>query len=263
LQAARTRNVPIEIVEWPGGEPTLFNLNVPEGEFERVLHGSKSIVLGNRVRLSRYGQVPWGSIVNVRCNGDTVPVATGPARCSKGRWFLPVPWQSADSNKSVADLQRRVPMLRRDKGYEPRLVKARKGSSGSTTPGLYERCVYTIAHLDKLKQAVHKRKGRDTFEERRRWMTGLKLLRAVKHAPLEVPILFGDANKCSRLVYWGVLRNISFRKKRTTYTFENLQRIPRGHKTQELWLSKQNRKIAPRFIRPYAICRTPEFLQRH
>jgi hypothetical protein len=40
-----------------------------------------------------------------------------------------------------------------------------------------------------------------------------------------------------------------------------LRRLPPGRTPQHLTLLSSGRKIAPAFIRPYALCRTPRFLK--
>jgi hypothetical protein len=77
-----------------------------------------------------------------------------------------------------------------------------------------------------------------------------------------VPVVFADSTDCSRLLYWGVLTKVTLAGDTTRYAVDKLRRIPGRRRTQELTLRSTGEKIAPHFIRPYAICRTPEFVRR-
>jgi hypothetical protein len=72
-------------------------------------------------------------------------------------------------------------------------------------------------------------------------------------------ILYADATRCSKLLYWGRLKGIDVDSDGTRYIVANLTPISRK-KTQELVLRSTNRPIAKGFIRPYAIVRTPAFI---
>ena len=73
-------------------------------------------------------------------------------------------------------------------------------------------------------------------------------------------ILFGDAAYGGELIYWGILVDIKLKDATTEYTVKALKRLPKGHTPQELELRSTGKRIAPNFIRPYAICHTPKFL---
>jgi hypothetical protein len=75
-----------------------------------------------------------------------------------------------------------------------------------------------------------------------------------------MPILFGAAEDCSRLIYWGVLTKIRRVSTGTEYTVERISKIKGSHSPQELVLKSTHKTIAPGFIRPYAICETPAFI---
>jgi hypothetical protein len=84
-----------------------------------------------------------------------------------------------------------------------------------------------------------------------------------KRKPHEImPVLFGDAARdCSRLLYWAVLTDVRLEGDGTHFAIKELRKIKGRHTTQELVLRKTGKTIAPRFIRPYAICVTPKFLK--
>jgi hypothetical protein len=76
-----------------------------------------------------------------------------------------------------------------------------------------------------------------------------------------LPILLADAKDCSRLLYWGLLQEIRSLDGRTEYVVDYLRSLPGRHAPQELVLRSTGEPVAAGFIRPYAICRTPAFLE--
>jgi len=120
-------------------------------------------------------------------------------------------------------------------------------------------CVYTIvegSQLDRLFEDGHEVHR----EQRKPWSTAEKLFHDALAANKDLPIIFGDAAHCSRLLYWGLLKDIHLQNGATSFAVDRLRKIRGKHKTQELVLRSSQRKIAPNFIRPYAICVTPHFL---
>lgn len=126
-------------------------------------------------------------------------------------------------------------------------------------PAWSEACIYTILHVDKL-AAFHRNGGYGTAREARGWATGQKLFLAARHAGHVMPILFADAADCSRILYRAEILAIDVDAQGTRYAFQGLRPLAGKHAPQELRLLKTGAHIAPHFIRPYAICRTPGFL---
>lgn len=76
----------------------------------------------------------------------------------------------------------------------------------------------------------------------------------------EMAILYADATRYSRLLYWGRLEGIDVDSDGTRYLVADLTPPISRKKTQELVLRSTNRPIAKGFIRPYAIVQTPMFI---
>jgi hypothetical protein len=121
-------------------------------------------------------------------------------------------------------------------------------------------CVYTILHPDRLSEAA-KLRGPSTFVVRQRMVTALDMFQSAKAVGEDVPVLFGDATNTRRLVYWARLTGINVGDEDTHYSVFPVRPLPPGHRPQELVLLSTGQRIAMGFIRPYAICRTPGFLQ--
>jgi hypothetical protein len=124
---------------------------------------------------------------------------------------------------------------------------------------LAEHCVYTIVHSELLADA-HRQGGAATFREAKPRVTRLKLWRKAQKAGVGMPVLLGDAADTNELLYWGVLTRLEVTDAGTSFTLDRLRRLPGGHTPQELVLRSTGNHIAPNFIRPYAICETPDFV---
>jgi len=123
---------------------------------------------------------------------------------------------------------------------------------------LSELSIYSIAHPDKLAKAKSTSVA-TRFSEKKVWRTGHALWKKTRTEGTVMPVLWGDATDCSRLVYWGILTKIELDDETTRYWVRQVRKIKGEHSPQELLL-RTGKTIAPNFIKPYAICRTPPFL---
>lgn len=123
---------------------------------------------------------------------------------------------------------------------------------------LHEYCVYTIKHPQKLMEAS---RDKTLLHEAKRWIGGAKLLKEAQDSRCDLPILFADARDCSRLIAWSVLKSVDVSQFGTQYAIGPLYGVPKG-KPQDLTLQASGERIKADFIRPYALCETPEFLCR-
>ena len=123
LEVAKTRAQPVEIVEWPGGEPaaTEIEIPLPRAAFDKVRRGATSVPLPTSVDLAKMAAVPWYSLLLVRPEGeDAVPtwrLVTGPARYRKANWYLPV--HGALDEMAPEAMRAEVMRAREDQGYQP------------------------------------------------------------------------------------------------------------------------------------------------
>jgi hypothetical protein len=121
-----------------------------------------------------------------------------------------------------------------------------------------EFCVYTIVDGKGLDHDA-RIGGAVEYQERRRWTMADRLWQKASDEGKRMPILLGDATECSRLRYWGLLTKIDVQGSATNFAVDSLRGL-RKHRTQELVLRSTRKQIAPNFIRPYAICVTPQIL---
>ncbi len=126
--------------------------------------------------------------------------------------------------------------------------------------GLYEFCISTI--LDRHRLEEFALKGRGNATEGRPWKTAQVLFVKAKESGEKMPVIFSDAAYNSEsLLLWGILQKIEIDGNRTALQFNNVKRIPGKHHRRDLILKSSGKSIAPHFIRPYAICLTPAFLE--
>ena len=133
-------------------------------------------------------------------------------------------------------------------------------ANGIMDRSLSDNCIYTIADAKGLAKAAIGG-GAVSFAEKKAWVTGFSLWQAAAAAHLQMPVLFADATDCSRLLYWGLLEKIQIERDGTKYSVDRIRKLKGSHRPQELVLRSTRKTIAPGFIRPYAICVTPTFLE--
>jgi hypothetical protein len=64
------------------------------------------------------------------------------------------------------------------------------------------------------------------------------------------------------LYYWATLRKVVVKGSETDYSFDGMKKVTGKHYLWDLFLANKGKKIARKSIRPYAICKTPEFLKQ-
>lgn len=111
---------PIEVVEWPGGEPRTIDLEVPPAIAKKVQQGARSIPLGAEIPKTDLASLAWGSIVRLHCGSKDFPVVVGPPMYRPQGWCLPVPWESAKEVATVSQLVIKAREWRHEYGLEPR-----------------------------------------------------------------------------------------------------------------------------------------------
>jgi hypothetical protein len=124
--------------------------------------------------------------------------------------------------------------------------------------------IYSMRHSSTLKEAAE-RGGTSDFDEGRRWVLGRKLLLAARDAEEALPIIFASAEITDRLLYWGIVTGIwtaedEETRPGTRYSVARLRRVPGELPLSYLRLRSSGKQLSANFIRPYAICHTPDFI---
>ncbi|MCD4843208.1 MAG: hypothetical protein K8R25_01850 [Methanosarcinales archaeon] len=123
-------------------------------------------------------------------------------------------------------------------------------------------CIYTMRNSEELNYLFNSdRKG--TFYENQLWKTGKVLFDDAHTQGLTMPILFSAADTNSGLIYYGTLTSIILFEieNKTKYYFENLTKITIPKPLSSLYLKSSKNPLSDSYIRPYAICLTPSYLE--
>lgn len=119
LNAAKKERCSIQVVEWPGGNPTHIHLNVSNEVFRAVRNGRMTIPLEDGVADTEMLGLPSGSVATLHSDGESFHRIVGPAMRSKMKWCLPVLWRFFDQGAGLAEYKEHADSLRQDWGMEP------------------------------------------------------------------------------------------------------------------------------------------------
>lgn len=127
-----------------------------------------------------------------------------------------------------------------------------------------KQCVYTMRKRDKL-DFIYLSGGTDTISENKNWKTCYSLFMEAKERQKKMPILFSAADESSGLIYYALLESITINKEhgiyRTTYSFSHLTPLTDTQPRSSLVLHSTGKPLSNNYIRPYAVCRTPDWLK--
>lgn len=90
-QEARRRRLKLDIIEWPGGEPTTARVQVDDKVIEKVLgNGTRVPLAVSRQKvIDSYFGLPWASRVLLASKDKEIAVVAGPAKLAS-KWYLPI-----------------------------------------------------------------------------------------------------------------------------------------------------------------------------
>jgi hypothetical protein len=91
LAEAKKRKQPIEVVEWPGNEPSHIDVELPPKEFKAVVNCSKGkVALPPALDPMELSGLAWMSDATFQCGEEEVHRLVGPACCGPKGWSLPI-----------------------------------------------------------------------------------------------------------------------------------------------------------------------------
>lgn len=118
-------------------------------------------------------------------------------------------------------------------------------------------CIYTIVHTDKL-HSVYRQGSSGKFTEKKRWSTAKTLLIQAQRHGKKLLVFFAPAEATDKLIYYAKLESIDIDTNGTTYKLSEL--TPYDEPKTSLNVVSTGKPLHVDFIRPYAICKTPEKL---
>ncbi len=123
--------------------------------------------------------------------------------------------------------------------------------------------VYTMRHSSAL-DAEADGKGQHVLNERKAWVTGQVLWAAAHRSGELMPVIFSPAEDDTGLIYWAHIDDIEITgtgdSRTTTCAYSDLKPIRPSRPKSSLVLKSTGRPLSDNYIRPYAICYTPDFL---
>ena len=97
LGEAKKRKQPIEVVEWPGNEPSHIDVELPKKEFKAVVACKSRARLPPDMDPKGLAGLAWMSDATFQCGEEEVHRLVGPACCGPKGWYLPImAWSKED-----------------------------------------------------------------------------------------------------------------------------------------------------------------------
>lgn len=125
-------------------------------------------------------------------------------------------------------------------------------------------CIYTIKHSKDLRFAFQNRR-QGKFVELTNWKSGEELLIRARENNSVLSVVFAAAELTTNLIYWARIVNIQIKQAtngfETTYEFDMLTKIKENPAKTTLRLKSTGQHLSENYIRPDAICYTPDYLK--
>ena len=119
LQEARKYDVPLEVVEWPGGHARGCALPVEAAELASVASGKPHLDLGEGFETA-LAALPWASTAFLRSDGRDLCRVVGPACGADTGWMMPVLWPRWSKSPESEVCHRQARAIRRTHGLDAR-----------------------------------------------------------------------------------------------------------------------------------------------
>ena len=210
-------------------------------------------------RLSKAGW-SWECVSRINSKGQKIVVLD--AHRDDGKRFIV---HSGKKLSAFVELERQV--LTAGTGIQS-LAKssmaALKDLGFDLVPDLAPFCIYTIRSSTALREAL--KRGSGNFIEGKRWVSALGILDRAKKKGQQLPIVFAHSEHIDGVRYSAVIDelDVSPADERgtatTTVSFSELRRLRKKEPLNALRLKSSGQPLSKEFIRPYAICHTPDFL---
>jgi hypothetical protein len=119
VKIARRKGVPLNVVEWPGGEPEAIEIDVPNKAVKDVLRGGNRVPLAasHPKQIRKLAALPWCSRVGLRSGSGGVAIICGPAQLAAD-WYLPVIGPDVSKpDDTIKALRKEAERLRKSLGF--------------------------------------------------------------------------------------------------------------------------------------------------
>lgn len=253
IERARAEKLDVAVAEWPGGEPQALEQQFDLKTFRALAAAAKrapktgssppTVTVKNA---ARFHGVAWATMLTARVDPSTVvDLLIGPPTASTLGWHLPVLGPASTAASATR--------LREANGY----AALSAGHGGRRWAAA---SVYTLLHVDKVMAADGASALR--FKVNRRMTTAGKLLADARADGTELPVIIGDAVDCSAIVGVARVVEMDLKDDATDLLVADVRALVPRHRQQELTLLSTKQPIAAGFIRPYAIVKTPPWIEK-
>jgi hypothetical protein len=122
-------------------------------------------------------------------------------------------------------------------------------------------CIYTILHTETLNK-IFRDGGDGKAKENTKWKEGQRLFLEAQKNDLQMPIVFAAADVEGGLLYSAILMDVQVDEEEssTTYKFTRMKPLADKPSRSLLILKSSSKALSEDYIRPYAICYTPSFI---
>ena len=125
--------------------------------------------------------------------------------------------------------------------------------------------IYTIRHSRQLAE-IFASGGTGQHTEKKRWTSAQGILDAAKRSGQRLPVIFAAAETIDGLLYSAIVTDLHIEDRgpfdaSTTITFTDMKRIAGKPPLSSLRLKSSGQPLSDSYIRPYAICHTPDYLE--
>ena len=134
-----------------------------------------------------------------------------------------------------------------------------------STSGDFPFSIYTIRG-SRFLAADHKNGGAGEFTENKRWTSALGFLDSARKAGQRLPLLFAAGESIRGVIYFAYIDDLFVSPPdengngTTKVRFSALRPLRPKHPLSSLILRSSGEPLSDYFIKPYAICHTPDFL---
>lgn len=125
----------------------------------------------------------------------------------------------------------------------------------------YEKCVYTIVNFKTIEDALCNA-GSTSFVEKKLWKTAYLQLQDANVYGAVYLVLLADAAAINGVQWYAMIEDIELRPDGTTkISISTLHTLDAIQSLTTLTLQNSGAQLSDAFIRPYALCMTPEFAE--
>jgi hypothetical protein len=121
LKNAFSRGIELEVIEWPGGEPSEIEIKVSPDDFKKILNGKNSIPVSVKGDLQNYAGLALGSLARVLTDDESALIVVGSVKFQSDKWVLPILW--FPENQSIAKWKKEAAKIRKENKFEPLTIK--------------------------------------------------------------------------------------------------------------------------------------------